>query len=83
MALSDESIQRLTAAGVRLRVRSALNPILCLCPMVLVPCLVLAAYSPTWLRIVLVVLGSAPIVVALWAFVHFVRVDPQRLQSEH
>ena len=82
MALSDKGIQRMAAAGARLKVRSALNPILWLCPTVLVPCLVLAAYSPTWLRVVLVVLGSAPIVVALWAYVHFVRVDPRRLQSE-
>ena len=84
MALSDKGIQRMAAAGARLRVRSVLNPILWLCPVVSPLCLALAAYSsePAWLRIVLVILGGAPIVVALWAFVYFVRVDPRRLQSE-
>lgn len=84
MALSDKGIQRMAAAGARLRVRSALNPVLWLCPTVLLPCLAVASYpeTPTWLRIVVVILGCAPIVVALWAFAHFVRTDPRRLQSE-
>lgn len=84
MALSDKVVQRMAAAGAQLRVRSALNPILWLCPTVSLPCLALAAYTsePAWLQIVLVILGGAPIVVALWAFAHFVRVDPRRLQSE-
>ena len=84
MALSDKGIQRMAAAGARLRVRSALNPVLWLCPIVLLPCLAVASYAetPTWLRVVAVILGSAPIVVALWAFAHFVRTDPRRLQSE-
>lgn len=84
MALSDKGIQRMAAAGARLRVRSALNPVLWLCPTVLLPCLALAAYAetPSWLRIVVVVLGCAPVVVALSAFAYFVRVDPRRLQSE-
>ena len=74
----------MAAAGAQLRVRSALNPILWLCPTVSLPCLALAAYSsePAWLRIVLTILGGAPIVAALWAFVYFARVDPRRLQSE-
>ena len=82
MALSDKGIQRMAAAGARLRVRSALNPILWLCPIVLVACLTAAVYFSTWLRIVLIIIGSAPVVVALWAFIYFVRVDPRRLQSE-
>ena len=84
MALSDKGIQRVAAAGAQLRVRSALNPILWLCPTISLPCLALAAYSsdPGWLQIVLAVLGGAPIAVALWAFAYFVRVDPRRLQSE-
>ena len=84
MALSDKGIQRIAAAGARLRVRSALNPVLWLCPIVLLPCLAVASYPdmPTWLRTVTLILGCAPIVVALWAFVHFVRTDPRRLQSE-
>lgn len=84
MALSDKGIQRMAAAGARLKVRSALNPVLWLCPIVLLPCLAVASYAetPTWLRIVVVILGCAPIVVALWAFVHFARADPRRLQSE-
>lgn len=82
MALSDKGIQRMAAAGARLRVRSALNPILWLCPIVLVACLAAAVYFSTWLRIVLIIIGSAPVAVALWAFIYFVRVDPRRLQSE-
>lgn len=41
-----------------------------------------AVYFSTWLRIALIIIGSAPVVVALWAFIYFVRVDPRRLQSE-
>ena len=84
MALSDKGLLRMAAAGGRLRVRSALNPILWLCPTVSLPLSALAAYSSesTWLQIVFVILGGAPIFVALWAFVHFARIDPRRLQSE-
>lgn len=84
MALSDKGIQRVAAAADRLRVRSALNPVLWLWPIVLVPCLTVASYTgtPNWLRIVAVTVGCSPIMVALWAFVYFVRVDPRRLQSE-
>ena len=84
MALSDKVIQRMAAAGAQLRVRSALNPILWLCATVSLPCLAFAVYSsaPTWLRIVLVILGGAPIPVALGLSMYFAHKDPSRLRSE-
>ena len=84
MALSDKVIQQVAAAGTRLRVRSALNPVLWLCPIVLVSCLAVAVYpdTPAWLKVAAFALGSAPVVVVLSAFIYFVRTDPRRLQSE-
>ena len=86
MALTEQGIQRIAAAGRRLRVRSALNPILWLCSTVSVPMLLAAGIfadtAPTWLLIVFAVVASAPVCTAVAMFVYFGRIAPSRLQSE-
>lgn len=84
MALS-QIVQRVAAAGQRLRVRSALNPILWLCSTVSVPVFFLAAYSdaaPRWMQVVFIAIGTLPIVAAVLGFGYFVLTNPRRLQSE-
>ena len=73
------------AAGRRLRVRSALNPILWLWSTVSVPLLLAAVFAdaaPTWLLIVFAIIAGAPVCTAVVAFVYFARTAPSRLQSE-
>ena len=86
MALTEQGIQRIAAAGRRLRVRSALNPILWLCSTVSVPLLLAAGFfadtAPTWLLIVFAIVASAPVCTAAAMFVYFARVSPSSLQSE-
>ena len=69
-------------AGGRLRVRSALNPVLWLCAIVTVPGAVLATtYSddpPTWL----VAIACGPLVLASIGFLVLLFFDRDKLQSE-
>ena len=66
----------------RIRVRSALNPILWLCAIVAVPGMFLAAQqeggAPTWL----VILIFLPVSVAVIGFLFFLFFDRDKLQSE-
>ena len=87
VVLSDQSIRSsIAAAGRRLRVRSALNPVLWLCSTVSVPSLLLAAYFadtvPSWLLVVFVAFAAAPVCTTLLAFAYFALTAPGRLQSE-
>ena len=85
VALNDQNIQRIAAAGRRLRIRSALNPILWLCSTVSAPLLLAAIFAdtaPTWLLVVFVVIAAAPVFTAVLAFAYFARTAPGRLQSE-
>lgn len=85
MALSEHSVQRIAAAGRRVRVRSALNPMLWLCPTVSVPmslAVIFADAAPTWLQVVFMAIASAPVLAAVGGFVYFARAAPSRLQSE-
>jgi hypothetical protein len=68
-------------AGGRLKVRSALNPILWLCGIITVPALV--AFSvmkepPGWL----VILTFAPVIAAILGFFFLLFFDRDKLQSE-
>lgn len=77
--------QCIGSAGRRLRVRSALNPMVWLCSTVSVPLLLAAAFAdaaPTWLLVVVVVIAIAPVITAVGAFAYFARTAPSRLQSE-
>lgn len=81
MSLKEQLVGRSAAAAERLRVRSALNPVLWLCAIVTVPCVALAAYSddpPIWL----VALACVPVVLVSIGFVFLLFFDRGKLQSE-
>ena len=84
--MSDESTRtilasKLSESGGKLRVRSALNPILWLCALVTLPAIICLSFSekqPVWL----ICLGIAPVIVALFGFVFLLFSDRDKLQSE-
>jgi hypothetical protein len=68
-------------AGGRLKVRSALNPVLWLCAIITAPSLVVYGLKPepsTWL----LVFAFAPEVAAILGFFFLLLVDRDKLQSE-
>ena len=77
----DKAIQRLSAIGGKLRVRSALNPILWLCFVISMPGILLLAVVdsfPIWAVIAILL----PIVVACTGYFILLLKDPDKLQSE-
>jgi len=77
----EKLITKVMDAGGRLRVRSALNPVLWLCGIVSAPSMISLSFSttqPLWL----IVIASAPIFVALAAFIFLLLFDRDKLQSE-
>jgi hypothetical protein len=73
------------AISARLRVRSAVNPMLWMSAVVGLPCLGMGVWArnDSWLLSgILVALGSAPIIVTLFAYVYLLFRDPAKLQSE-
>jgi len=68
-------------SGGKLKVRSALNPILWLCGIITVPAIVAASYitpTPTWLIVLLFI----PVVTAMVGFLFLLLFDRDKLQSE-
>ena len=82
MTLKEVLVTRAAEAGGRLRVRSALNPILWLCAIVTIPAMISAAIlgsaAPAWL----IVLAVAPVLAALLGFLFLLFFDRDKLQSE-
>lgn len=85
MNLQETIINRLTEAGGRLKVKSALNPALWLCAIVFGPCVVVAMVLilcgkevPNWL----IVIAIAPIACAVIGFLYLLFFDSDKLQSE-
>ena len=82
MSVRDHVTRRLVEAGGRLRVRSALNPVLWLCAVVSGPVLISAPFyksePPAWL----IVAGLVPVAVAAIGFLFLLLVDRDKLQSE-
>lgn len=81
MSLKEQLVGRSAAAAERLRVRSALNPMLWLCAIVTVPCIGFAAfneYLPTWL----IVIACVPVVLVSIGFLVLLFFDRGKLQSE-
>ena len=69
-------------AGGRLKVRSALNPILWLCGIITVPALIafgLMKQPPSWL----IALAFAPVITAIFGFLFLLLFDRDKLQSEN
>lgn len=67
-----------------LRVKSALNPMLWLCGIISVPCIVLAVAFRESVVIsgALMVLAAMPVLTAIGGFIYFMLCAPARLQSE-
>lgn len=82
--LREQITRRMGDVGGRLRVKSALNPVLWLCAVVTVPAIGFASYAkePSWLVVCLVVMAFIPLVYAGVGFVVFLLRDPDKLQSE-
>lgn len=82
MSIRDTLIQKVTEAGGKLRVRSALNPVLWMCAIVTVPCVIIAALykppPPSWL----IGIACAPVVAAFIGFIFLLLFDRDKLQSE-
>jgi len=82
LSIEDKISQRAIEAGGRLRVKSALNPILWLCGLITVPCVgsmsYLAPPAPVWL----VVLAFIPVSCAAIGFLFLLILDRDKLQSE-
>jgi hypothetical protein len=77
---------RAQSAASHLRVRSALNPMLWMCAIVSIPCLVLAYFAHAsgldQLGTALVYIGGAPVLATIFGFFYFVIFCPEKLQSE-
>jgi hypothetical protein len=73
---------RLLEAGSRLRVRSALNPILWLAGIVSVPAIIAAARYPGPAPAWLIVLAYLPVCAAVIGFLYLLIFDRDKLQSE-
>ena len=82
MTLRETITQKVVEAGGRLRVRSALNPILWLCAIVTLPSISLYLMTPsrfpTWLLLIM----CSPVGCAVLGFLYLLFADPDRLQSE-
>ena len=81
-----DTVERITSSAqealVRLRVRSALNPVLLACGVVTVPAIAGALLTSGPTRVAMLTLASLPVLVFCWGFVHFMFRDPDKLQSE-
>ena len=81
MSIREALIMRAREVGGRLKVRSGLNPMLWLCAIITMPCLVLYGIKPNpsdWLLI----FAFAPEAAAILGFFFFLLFDRPYLQSE-
>ncbi len=79
--MRDQLFAKAVESGGRLTVKSALNPILWMCAIVTIPIVIAGTIHPqlpTWI----IVLGCAPVPVALFGFLFLLFVDRDKLQSE-
>jgi hypothetical protein len=72
------------SAAAKLRVRSALNPMLWLCAIVSLPCFGLAylTQANSIIAAAFVVIGALPILATIRGFLYFMTAAPDKLQSE-
>ena len=83
MSIGERLVRKITEAGGRLHVKSALNPILWMCAIVTIPCVGAIALwyrnnPPIWL----IFLANAPVFVGLFGFLFLLFFDRDKLQSE-
>jgi len=79
-------IERITQgsqdSGVRLQVRSALNPLLWLCAICFPTTIVSAGFSSGYVQIALLTIGTIPVFCACVAYFCLMIIAPDRLHSE-
>ena len=86
MSLTEQITRRVAEAGGRIRVKSALNPVLWLCGIIVVPTLVVAASvgnnAPWWLVSLLAFAIVVTMALAVFCVVYLTLFDRDKLQSE-
>ncbi|HFQ5433854.1 TPA: hypothetical protein ACGVBV_004365 [Vibrio vulnificus] len=82
MDLRDSVAQRAMEAGGRLKVKSALNPILWLCAIVTIPGLSFMSFSDKEISLLFQVLFALPVIAAIVGFMFLLFYDRDKLQSE-
>jgi len=82
VTIQDKLLQRFGDIGGRLRVKSALNPVLWLCAIVTIPTLYIISKqegsTPLWL----ILIATAPVGCAVLGFIFLLIFDRDKLQSE-
>lgn len=81
MSLKEKITHKFFETGGKLRVKSALNPVLWLCVFVTIPCLLIGSQLtiiPDWL----IVLAFIPVGLAALGFLFLLIFDRDKLQSE-
>lgn len=78
----DRVTHSASEAMVRLRVKSALNPLLWLCGLISIPAMIAALFTSGGLQVFLAVLTALPPAAACVAYAYLLYKDPDKLQSE-
>ena len=82
MNINPNFVQKAVEAGGRLRVKSALNPVLWLCAIVTIPGLGYMLLSEKETPILVQVIICLPVITAVLGFAHLLLFDRDKLQSE-
>jgi hypothetical protein len=84
--LDPETIERVTKgaqdSAIRLQVRSALNPLLWLCAICTPTTFALASFANGPMQLVLLAVGSLPVLCSCGAYIYWMLKSPDRLHSE-
>ena len=79
--MTEKNASKTEESGERIKVKNAFNPVLWMCGIISAPTLGYGAFNPE-LPIWLIVVGCAPVAVALYSYVYFMHNDADRLHSE-
>lgn len=79
--MTEKKASRTEESGERIKVKNAFNPVLWMCGIISAPTLGYGAFNPN-LPLWAVVVGCAPVAVALYSYIFFMHNDADRLQSE-
>jgi len=82
MNVNPNIIQKAVEAGGRLKVKSALNPILWLCAIITIPGMAYMVLSDKEIPLLLQIVIVLPVITAVLGFAHLLFFDRDKLQSE-
>lgn len=82
MNINNGIAQKVVEAGGRLRVKSALNPILWLCAIITIPGITYMFFSVKETPILLQIIFVLPVITAILGFLYLLIFDRDKLQSE-